>query len=834
MAKANRYKSGVEEAPNGVILADDKAQIRFAKKYETARDDLSAVYTPKESYISYNFVLKSLYGDLMKLNKYAQLTSKELPKEKIIELLEKVQDQSDLKRMLEEQLKVVENKEVVRNLIGETIQELNIVFPNISAQEYPETQKRYEERVSAIPEDVKAKIGDMNADKFEWYMNEKNTTTPQNDFDLGEENATHLKVLREKMQEIIDFQSNPRKRIYAVNGANLAVLKELTGMLDAKMASKEPVTFKPVVAKIYNQTIVKNSKLLNGDKVEDFENSLQDAANFYQQNGARVVAVPYWHGYKYLAEKEEALKKLEAELDYRNPKTKVGAAYKKYTQGESDEKGRWTHERYNAVRMALQQELEAAKKEFQQSLQTDELLKEAYHRREINQAKTCILRAAWNGYIVQPEKGHLSETLRAHLNYRDANLSKMNVQLSETERNQLQDKFSERLAQNEIWQICEQASAFSAHKKDVISALVNLNVPIDMVEKLNYSDLTHLMNHSAKELVNAGGREVDGVKIESDKEKFYRRMYVEHRDDIKLMLEKDGKDKEYIDDFLNKLKNGKGHDDYDAHHVFPISDPEAFEQITGKNFMEMNQNVVLVHKENHIFYHLMENYISQNGHSGFKFESVDLAYHDSDEPDPNQKIGNAEAHRTIFEDKKGKMFYLCVMPEEGVDCVMGFDRYIFNRQSLTDCLANKIADINLFRAKVGRSVKTVAQTMKNKLVTMAQIFRTGHKKTEVNEGQASFISITGQNIDGQLKTAEITEDLSQKETQRQIDIHSGKVRTHVEQEKNGEAQKSAQSQDKQEQRGKFAPRVGNLGQKRSFSQNNGRFNGRKGKIAYGS
>lgn len=820
MAKANRYKTGVEEAPSGVILADDKAQMRFAKKYEVARDDLSAVYTPKESYISYNFVLKSLYGELKALEKFAQPHISDTSPE-------------NMRRG------VAENKKEVKELIDDFSKAMKSVFLTLTPHEYPNSVSAQSWDFSGIdrtssPQEIDKQLQKLLDSRFEQCLNEKNTTTPLQDFELTDKEKQGLQFLRTKMQEIIDFQSDPHKRIFALNGANLAILKELTGMLDAKMESDKPVIFKPVAAKIYNQTIKVNSKLLGGWESKDFEKNLQEAANFYQQYGARIAAVPYWKGYKYLAEKEEKLKKLEDEMDYRNPETAVGAAYKKYTQGESDEKGRWTHERYNAVRLALQQELDAAKKEFQQSLQTDELLKEAYHRREINQAKTCILRAAWNGYIVQPEKGHLSETLRAHLNYRDANLSKMNVQLSETERSQLQDKFSEKLAQNEIWQICDQAPAFAAHKKDVISALVNLNVPLDMVEKLNYSDLTHLMNHSAKELVNAGGREVDGVKIESDKEKFYRRMYVEHRDDIKQMLEKDGKDKEYIDDFLNKLKNGKGHDDYDAHHVFPISDPEAFEQITGKNFMEMNQNVVLVHKENHIFYHLMENYISQNGHSGFKFESVDLAYHDSDEPDPNQKIGNAEAHRTIFEDKNGKMFYLCVMPEEGIDCALGFDRYIFNKKSLTECLANKMADISLFRAKVGQALNTVEQNMKNMLTTVAQIFRAGQKHEESAQQQAQLVSITGKKIDGQLKTTEITEDLSPEETQRQIDIHSDKLRSHVEQEKNGEAKNIAQSQDKKEQRGKLAPRIGNLGQRRAFSQNTGRLSSKKSKVAYGS
>ncbi len=819
MAKANRYKSGVEEAPNGVILADDKAQIRFAKKYETARDDLSAVYTPKESYISYNFVLKSLYGELKALEKFTEGHDSDFYPENISR-------------------GVSENKKTVKALIDDFSRGVKSVYLTLTAREYPTSVAAKPWDFSGIDrnqssEEIDKQLQKLIDTRFAECLNEKNTIAPKQDLQFSDKEMQGLRFLRAKMQKIIDFQSNPRQRIFALNGANLAILKELTGMLDAKMASDKPVIFKPVMAKIYNQAIKVNSKLLNGETAKDFDKNLQEAANFYQQHGTRLVAVPYWKGYKYLAEKEEPLKRLAADLDYRNPDTTVGAAYKNYTEGKSDEKGKWTHERYNAVRIEAQKKLEAAQKEFKQSLQTDSLLAEAYHRREINQAKTCILRAAWNGYIVQPEKEYLSETLRAHLNYREANLDKMNVQLSENERTDAQQKFSEELAKNEIWQLCEQSPAFAAHKKDIISSLINLNVPPEMVEKLNYSDLTHLMNQSAKELVNAGGKEVDGVKIDSDKEKFLRRIYNEHKDDIRMTLEASGKEKEYIDDFLNKLKNGKCNDDFDVHHDFEISDPEAFEQATGESFIEMNNHVTLVSREMHLIYHLTENYVTQNGRSSFKFESVELAYHDGDEQDPNQKIGNAEAHRTIFEDKKGNMFYLLPMPEEGIDCVMGDDRYIFNKHMLTDCLANKMADVNLFKTKMKQAINSTEQTARQALATVAQIFRIGDKKAKQHEGQAQFISITGQKIDGQLKTAEITEDLSQKETQRQIDIHSGKVRTHVEQEKNGEAQKSAQSQDKQEQRGKFAPRIGNLQQRRDFSQNNGRFNGRKGKIAYG-
>ena len=141
-----------------------------------------------------------------------------------------------------------------------------------------------------------------------------------------------------------------------------------------------------------------------------------------------------------------------------------------------------------------------------------------------------------------------------------------------------------------------------------------------------------------------------------------------------------------------------------------------------------------------------------------------------------------------------------------------------------------MADIKMHRIQAGRSVKTAVQTMKNKLVTMARLFRTGHKKTEVNEGQASFISITGQKIDTELKTTEITEDLSQNETQRQIDIHTDKVRTHVEQSKNSATKDEAEPKAPTNQETHRAPmhHIGNLGQKRNLSLHNMKF-GNKGK-----
>lgn len=787
MAKENRYKTGVDLQLSGTVLADANTQSRYLKKLQRVQAKNSAVYTPKESYISYNFVLKSLYGELKNLSSFAKPHDSDKTPENI-------------------RRGVVENKQKMNSLIQDVYKELLFTFPDISAQEYPETAKKYAEHTNSLPEEKKENKIDMLFDRFNWYVNEKNSYTPQHGFELSAENSERLKVLREKMQQIIEFQSDPHRRIFALNGSNLAILKELTGMLDAKMNSSEPVISKPINAKIYTSAIRKNNKLLGGDETNNFAQNLQDAANFYEQYNFRLVAVPYWKGYKYLSDQEENLKKLEADMDYRNADTTVGAAYKSYTNGERDEKGqKWTYERYNEIRLTAQQKFEDAKKEFEQKLQTDPLLKEAYHRREINQAKTCVLRASWVGYIEQPDKRFLSEALQAHLTYREANLNQFQTNETPDELEKHKQQLSAQLEQNEIWKVCEQAPGFAAHKKDLINGLISLGIPTEMVKDLKYSDITHLMNHMAKEIVNAGGKEVDGIKIESDKEKFIHRMYDEHRDDIKQMLEQEGKDKEYIDGFLNTLKNGRCPEGYDIHHAFPISDPEAFERFTGKNFMEMNKNCVLISKDVHLLPHLVENYVNKDGHSGFKFESLELVYGDED-VDANQRIGNAEAHRTLFIDKNGDMFYLSPMPEEGIDCMMDFDRCIFNAASIDQCVQNKQKDIALYEAQNGPAVKGKQTKEIPNLITV-EVTRLEHS--------AKIVSINdGKEKSSDLKIVEINEKTDEGTVNQQFKASVERIQQHKHKEAAEPAKKVVNGAQPRQSH--------NLDQRRKFSSRTGR------------
>ena len=639
----------------------------------------------------------------------------------------------------------------------------------------------------------------------------------------------------------------------------------------------------PLMAEIYVQAIKVNNRLAGvkrpakskentGQELSEAE-KFQKMVDFYAEYGVNVVAIPINPDYEKLDNMAKRIEKLEDNLDITRPIALSDAAkafneFKNSPMGEAEQKA------YQEKIAVLQEELTQEKQRQEAQLDADNgRLRKAQQRREIFWAATCVADAVWNGFIEQPRK--YSPWLKEHVEQRTASLSSAGSQAN------LQSYQAEdyNLKKSLIWQVCAESKAFRKHEKDVINGLRSLNIPPEMVKHLGYGDIAYLINLQAKNVKSNIAKKivrhknvVNGVQISpSAREIACERLVKEHKNEIWRIMQNQGKSTEEIQQSIDSIRMGKIPAGTGLHHRFEKSDiktylevvrgvqgidecdgMELIKKMTRRNsYLGVNDEVIYMRDDCHFaIEHTHENYVDKDGYSTFNFKSVQLNVHNDEELEEaaNQRKGGQLSHRTIYTDENGQMFYLSLITQNSVDIVLGPEDYGFNAKKLSENIKNDEAQIALVRNVEEATLNTEGfaglRRMSQQLITAPiltsgltdltpdhiQMLGQGEQQTGQ---QAQFISITGQKIDGQLKTAEITEDLSQKETQRQIDIHSGKVRTHVEQEKNGEAQKSAQSQDKQEQRGKFAPRIGNLQQRRDFSQNNGRFNGRKGKIAYG-
>lgn len=277
----------------------------------------------------------------------------------------------------------------------------------------------------------------------------------------------------------------------------------------------------------------------------------------------------------------------------------------------------------------------------------------------ISQAKTCALRAAWDGFIERPNQYNCSPTLRERLNHpRPGNDNPKQYNLEK----------------NEIWKICKQMPEFAEIKSDLQKALANRDYPADKISELSYADMAYLIceyrQPSAAEVKRRqkqNKNEVDGVKLQSSgRAKFFKKYARKHEADLVKILEAKGLEKSLIKQTLNLMKAGKSNDFLDGHHNFAINDPDAFCKATGKKWWQMNDQVVLMDKDSHNLLHAIENNVTARG--------VLL------EKEDNSKT----SHRTIFTNPEtGKKFYMAVRVKEGIDGLMGLHREtIYNQDYL--------------------------------------------------------------------------------------------------------------------------------------------------------
>ena len=347
----------------------------------------------------------------------------------------------------------------------------------------------------------------------------------------------------------------------------------------------------------------------------------------------------------------------------------------------------------------------------------------------LRQAKTSILRAAWDGFIERPSPYNCSQTLQHVINH-------------PTPGNTDAEKY--KLENNEIWKLCEKVPEFSAIKEDLQKALANRNFPPEKIESLTYADIAYLINEKrqadssdVERRQKKNKKEADAVKIGEGRRAEYLKKYVEkHGNDlrevfrakgvseteinktlklmeqgksndgldineVKKVLKANGSSKENIQKTIDIMHEGKNNDiysiddlkkvldaseinptvtktiadmyeekckvSYNAHHNFAINDPDTFCKVTGKEWWQMNDHIVLMDKNTHDLLHATENNVKGNGQMMDKEDST-------------------TSYRTIFNDKKtGKKFYVAIRVKEGIDGLLGLHREtIYNKKYLAD------------------------------------------------------------------------------------------------------------------------------------------------------
>lgn len=278
----------------------------------------------------------------------------------------------------------------------------------------------------------------------------------------------------------------------------------------------------------------------------------------------------------------------------------------------------------------------------------------------LSQAKTCILRAAWDGFIERPKQYNCSKTLQ-------------NILLHPQPGDNKPEQYN--LEDNEIWKLCEKLPEFEEIKSDLQKALANRNFPQEAVAELTYADMAYLIceqrqadSSDVERRQKRGKNEVDGVKmISSGRAKFFENYVNKHAEDLKKLLAAKGMPHQEIKTTLKTMRARKSVDIFDGHHNFAINDPDRFCKVTGEEWWKMNNHVVLMDKKAHTLLHSLENNVTYRGILLNEEESK-------------------TSHRTIFTDKKsGKKFYLAVRVKEGIDGLMGLHREtIYDKNYLSD------------------------------------------------------------------------------------------------------------------------------------------------------
>jgi len=278
--------------------------------------------------------------------------------------------------------------------------------------------------------------------------------------------------------------------------------------------------------------------------------------------------------------------------------------------------------------------------------------KEDEREKNANSAKTCVMRALWDGFISSDGTNHCSEAYKSVYTH--------------PKNSKVYDIKDYDLDNSPIWQICAQVGEFKKFQASLIKGLRGINFPPDRLAELSYEDIAYtlcvqhaLSPQEIARLHTKGKKPAFAAKISSHRELFYKNYIRKNEKAFRNLLKSQGKTEEYINDVVSALKKGHGHKDFDGHHIYNLSDPATYERATGKKWYTMDNaaNIEMLDKNTHFVIHATENNI--NGGGRMIMENA------------------TSSHRTIFTDRNtGKKFYYIVRPKPGVSAILGMNNEI--------------------------------------------------------------------------------------------------------------------------------------------------------------
>lgn len=282
----------------------------------------------------------------------------------------------------------------------------------------------------------------------------------------------------------------------------------------------------------------------------------------------------------------------------------------------------------------------------------------AYAYQETSQDKRDVARMAFNGYVDRPLEFKLSPTFRELKNYP--------LKRAQTKAEDYDLSFSS------VWNVFKKVPEFAAIEEDVKKGLSRFGVPPEKLADLNLKDFCFVINEQFR------SSKGDKAKVfsESYKAKHTKRFIAENEAQFrKGLLSMEGTKPEYVDTLvaamkrgmtdLTKLKDRNGNPVWkeewanqpvvDVHHIVNVKDAAVLES-QDKTFADVNNYTnmcFIVRHPSHDAMHALEHDLNGNYHD-------DIFY--------NRKIDQKHIYR--------------IQPPEGVKCMMGFDKFIFDRDYL--------------------------------------------------------------------------------------------------------------------------------------------------------
>lgn len=339
----------------------------------------------------------------------------------------------------------------------------------------------------------------------------------------------------------------------------------------------------------------------------------------------------------------------------------------------------------------------------------EETQRTAMELREIDQTKSIVMRAAWNGLIKMPSEKQLSPVIDDILKIRNY-IGRQNLSVEAQEKvdaylkaDYTPESYKNALEKNKIWNVCKEVPQFAALEDALLNQMKAMSISPENVANLKYADIAFLLNRrnvSKQKTLS----DTSGVEIPSDKAEYLKNLVAEHEKELRqtlhafyrkkhtqsLTLEgrKQNLSKQEIaqsiaekadkmtDKAISRMKRGISNEDFNAHHIFPLSNIAYFERVTGKSFAEINKNILYINKDIHELLHINENAMDEKGRLHF---GKDMAC----------RTKYIHRDRMLKHGNKVTGYYDAatmgiIMPKDGIKVMVDFNSYIFDAEKLAE------------------------------------------------------------------------------------------------------------------------------------------------------